>query len=128
MRKGRFFFLSVFTLSYSTALMIALLLPGSSYPTHAIFSADKILHFGSYAVLFLALHATLKEVHDTLNRPLIWAGILSVLHAVSSEYFQQFSPGRSSDITDWTADLIGIVIALLLINVIRKFRERAINN
>lgn len=124
MNKGRFFLLSVFTLSYSTILMIALLLPSSSYPSHIIFSVDKIWHLGSYAVLFLALYLTFKEIHTRLNAAAIWAGILAIAHAITSEYFQQFSPGRASDITDWAADIIGIVAALLLIKIIQIFRER----
>jgi VanZ family protein len=128
MRKGRFFFLSVFTLSYSTALMIALLLPGSSYPTHAIFSVDKIWHMLCYAILFLGLYSTFNEIHDYSNTSIIWAGFLALSHASISEYFQQFSPGRASDISDWLADVLGVALALLLINVIRRFRERVINN
>lgn len=124
MRKGHFFILSTFTLAYSTALMIALLLPSSSYPSHVIFSVDKLWHIGTYLIFTLALNSTFKEISNEPRYHITWACIVTILHATTSEYFQQFSPGRSSDFTDWFADMIGMGIALILINAILGLRKK----
>jgi VanZ family protein len=127
MRKGRFFFFATFTLAYSTILMVYLLLPSESFPVHEIFSIDKLWHFLSYFFLMIGMTLSFKQIE---NYPAYYksrAIIFTLLHACASEWFQQYSPGRSSDLNDWVADVLGIIIALLLVNVLLSFQKRSEN-
>ena len=75
--------------------------------------SDKVIHVAEYLVLGLllvrALRATLR-----VSRPLFAAMIaigLVVLVGAADEYYQSFIPGRTSDVLDFTADVVGGAIA-----------------
>jgi VanZ family protein len=77
---------------------------------------DKFAHLGEYLVLGLllvrALRASLR-----LSRPLFAAMIaigLVVIVGASDEFLQSFIPGRSSDVIDLMADVLGGAIAQLV--------------
>ncbi|MFA6618973.1 MAG: VanZ family protein [Candidatus Neomarinimicrobiota bacterium] len=126
MRKGRFFFFATLTLVYSTLLMVFILLPSDSFPSHKIFAIDKLWHSLSYFILMIALALSFKQIE---NSPVYYksqAFIFTFLHACVSEFFQQYSPGRASDLADWIANVIGILLALLLINILLNYRAKRI--
>jgi VanZ family protein len=68
---------------------------------------DKAIHTIEYAVLGLLLCRAL------IGEGLPWAGaavlavVLTSAYGSSDEWHQMFTPGRSSDLRDWTADSIG---------------------
>lgn len=128
MRKSRFFFFATLTLVYSTILMVYLLLPSDSFPSHKIFAIDKLWHFLSYFFLMIFMALSFKQIENLPNYYKSRAIIFTFLHACTSEWFQNYSPGRAADLNDWIADIIGIVIALLLVNVVIRFWEKRSEN
>ena len=117
--KRRFFVL--FTgfwlpvLAYLTVIFALSSRPYLQPPVHFLY-ADKVLHVGEYLVLGLllvrALRATLR-----VSRPLFAAMIaigLVVIVGVSDEFLQSFIPGRTSDVFDVMADVLGGAIAQIV--------------
>lgn len=77
--------------------------PSVSIPS--FWSADKVLHFGAYALLgFFLAHA----VSASGAQPR-WAVPLGWLYGASDELHQSFVPGRSMDPADWAADALGVL-------------------
>src|SRR5579885_3290210 len=72
------------------------------------FSAAKFLHISSYA--FLTVY--LKWL--PLRRERWWLLAFLSLHAIATEYFQQFIPGRTSTFTDVFIDHVGIALGMAL--------------
>jgi VanZ family protein len=66
----------------------------------------KIGHIFVFAVLFLLLARPLKK-------SLKWALILSLLYAVSDEWHQSFTPGRSPGLADLCFDFAGVFLGYL---------------
>jgi VanZ family protein len=80
----------------------------SARPSVAIpgfWSADKVLHFGAYALLgFLVAHGA-----DRSGLAPRWAVAIGCLYGASDELHQAFVPGRSADPADWAADALGVL-------------------
>jgi VanZ family protein len=78
-----------------------------------VFSSDKLVHALVFGLL-ATLVARLASVQRT--RPLgIYAAIVIVsVFGISDELHQHFTPGRSMDIWDWTADTVGAALATAL--------------
>ena len=80
----------------------------SGRPSVAIpgfWSADKVLHFGAYALLgFLMAHGA--SATGPGRRGIVAAGWA---YAFSDELHQAFVPGRSADPADWAADALGVL-------------------
>jgi VanZ family protein len=94
-------------------LWAALIFALSSRPTLAtprIAGIDKVAHFGAYAVLGALLsHAGIRS-----GVPAVPLLALGVLYGASDEWHQSFVPGRSPDVADWGADVLGVAAGLLL--------------
>lgn len=77
--------------------------PSVSIPS--FWSADKLLHFGAYALMgFLLAHGA-----STSGLRPRWAVALGWLYGASDELHQGFVPGRSMDPADWAADALGVL-------------------
>ena len=71
----------------------------------------KAAHAAGYAVLALLIERALaRPCHGRLL-----ALLLTALYALSDEYHQSFTPGRSADAGDLLADVLGAVAALWLV-------------
>lgn len=92
------------------ALAIYLVSGRSTVPVPDVSGADKVLHFGAYALLGLLLAFA---VHRSALSPWV-AVVLGVLYGASDEIHQSFVPGRSPDIRDWVADALGVCFAVYL--------------
>jgi VanZ family protein len=82
---------------------------------------DKLVHFVVYAVLGLLLMLPLSggRLSGVTIRSAIWALALSMLHAISDELHQSFTPGRTSDPMDVVADTLGAAAGILTLVVSR---------
>lgn len=97
-------------------------IPGDDLPEFGFRFMDKLLHFGVYAILgfFLARGMALSR-HSLIytNASLVAIGS-GVLFAAFDELHQGLIPGRYPDITDWLADVAGVVIIILIYNWLLK--------
>jgi len=91
--------------------------------------SDKILHFAAYAVLSLLLIRALaggRADRITWQRAVL-AIVLTTLYGASDEFHQRFTPGRTPDLLDLRADLIGAcggVAAAYVFRFVRRIRPR----
>ncbi len=95
-------------LLYVTVIFTLSSQPYLQTPLHFTWS-DKLMHVGEYLVLGLllvrAMRATLR-----VSRPL-FAAMMAIAFVVlvggADEYYQLFVPGRTSDVLDFAADVVG---------------------
>lgn len=48
-------------------------------------------------------------------KPLMWSFIICMFYGASDEIHQYFVPNRSSELGDWAADVLGVIVAVLII-------------
>lgn len=69
------------------------------------------VHVAAYAGLgALAARATARGLHNVSWRAVGFAILIGSLYGVSDEYHQMFVPGRTFDVFDMLADVIGSVV------------------
>jgi VanZ family protein len=85
----------------------------------AIFSLDKVLHAGEYAVLGAVLRLALAATRLRARTAFLAAVAAASLYGASDEWHQAFVPNRSCDVRDWVADtggaLAGATLAALFL-------------
>ncbi len=92
-------------------------IPDVSLPGMGFDLSDKLAHAAVYAVLgFLLARAFVHQHRLPLwrlhyHRATLWSGFL---YGISDELHQAFVPGRTPDITDVLADLVGVWIGWLI--------------
>ena len=101
---------------YWLILLVLTTLPGNDLPKTGI--NDKIEHFTAYFLLGILLSLALLFQNKFLKIKkyfTLYTGLFIGLYAALDEIHQLFVPGRECDIMDWTADMIGASIGILLI-------------
>jgi VanZ family protein len=88
--------------------------------------SDKILHFAAYGTLGALLRLGLATPRRAPRRALALAVLLASLYGASDEWHQWFVPGRSCDVRDWVADVLGAAAGAALAEAfLRRLRARA---
>jgi VanZ family protein len=99
-------------------------IPGRAFPSLPIFSYDKFLHAGVYAVLGgLCFFALQKTSGLRTSRLIALSMALAFLYGVTDEIHQLFVPGRSADPYDAAADGIGGLAGALAAAVVSSFAK-----
>ena len=101
---------------YWLILLVLTTLPGRDLPKTGI--NDKIEHLSAYFLLGILLSLALLFQNKFLKIKkyfTLFTGLFIGLYAALDEIHQLFVPGRDCDILDWTADMIGASIGILLI-------------
>ncbi len=78
-----------------------------------ILKSFHLIEYGALAILLL--FATLKY-----NRAII----IAYLYALSDEFHQRFTPGRTSKFTDTLIDLLGIALGLVFIKIFLTYFQK----
>ncbi len=84
----------------------------------------KIAHFSIYTVVGCLLMGLLSTYKLKDKWRMIMAIVIGILYAISDEFHQSFSPGRSPKITDVYIDTLGIIIGALFVILIRKIYKQ----
>lgn len=98
-----------------------ILLAATSFPTNAVPSfgvSDKLLHISAYFCLGILLNLTLlfQNKYSFLKRRSGWHTIsIGIIYGIFDEIHQYFIPGRSMEFLDFTADFIGLVLAVVFL-------------
>jgi len=80
------------------------------------FIIRKLAHMFEYGVLAFLLFRILGQTEKRhVNWNLFWTFIFCVFYAISDEYHQTFTPGRTGIYTDVLIDSAGVLIAIWLI-------------
>jgi VanZ family protein len=100
--------------------------PNVELPDIDLWQLDKFLHIIAYFVLGCTLALTVEgNFRKSSSKAKIWIIlIIGALFAIADEFHQSYVPGRSSDIYDIIADLIGIGLSLLLFNKIADILKK----
>lgn len=105
--RSRFLYYWGPVLLYATLILVASSV--SRIPGPPV--SDKWLHFAEYSVFSLLLCRALKKNGRTQlswrDFSLLFAA--GLLFAALDEYYQSFVPGRNASISDWWADVAGIL-------------------
>ena len=85
---------------------------------------DKLLHFVEYAIFAFLVYRSFSNIEKLKNgaMPALVSILFLTAFAWGDEYHQKFVAGRSSDVFDTIADIIGAlcVIALLSLRARRQ--------
>jgi VanZ family protein len=103
-------------------------LPGSTLPRVTIPNIDKIVHYSEYfimAILFMRAMVSSADNRLTIQAVLVTLFIITFF-AAFDEIHQLYIPGRSCDILDYAADMLGAgtaVVTYILWKDIRTWRS-----
>jgi VanZ family protein len=105
-RAGRIAALWGPTVLYMAAIFALSSMPRPPEPLARILSSDKLSHLVEYALFGLLLSRSLAGS----GRRFQTAGVLSLgaFYGVTDELHQHFVPGRTVDLFDWLADVLGV--------------------
>ncbi|MBN1960169.1 MAG: VanZ family protein [Deltaproteobacteria bacterium] len=87
--------------------------------------SDKVLHVIAYAILAVFVYIGLPKF---CSYPTIIAFSFSAIYAISDEIHQAFVPGRTCDIYDWLADIIGALIGIAFFIKLKRMTKNKIQN
>ncbi|MBI3260306.1 MAG: VanZ family protein [Ignavibacteriae bacterium] len=85
---------------------------------------DKVIHtcaffvYGMFLQLFLARTLRLRFG----AKYILLFFLIGCLFGASDEIHQYFVPGRSSEVMDWMADTSGLLLSLVVVFLISRFR------
>ena len=99
------------------ALYVGLIyaLSAMSRPFEAIarcLPSDKMAHFVEYIILGLLLSRALHFASPASQA--VGTIGFGAVYGLTDEWHQSFVPGRSCDIMDWVADVLGVTVGLLV--------------
>jgi VanZ family protein len=101
---------------YAVGIFVASSMPSNSLPSGSWWHFDKLLHALAYAGLALLVMRAWGRY---------WPSVLVVaLYGASDELHQLFTPGRSSEVLDVAADLVGALVGAGLYLLITHLGRR----
>ncbi len=92
-----------------------MLLPSSSLPKSELFSFDKLIHFGVFALLSGLVSfgaATTGAFGKSTTIQVVISLTISIVYSTVLELLQQFIPGRAADLYDILANVAGAVFGV----------------
>lgn len=93
---------------------------------HAIPFGDKLGHAGLFGTLTFLVVIASKFRGLMVGRTKWYFGVMAVgTFVIAEEISQSFIPSRTFDLTDLTADALGIVVAVLLLRKAENVNLRA---
>ena len=84
----------------------------------------KMAHFSIYTVVGLLLMAFLSTYEIKNKWGFVITIVIGILYAMSDEFHQSFSPGRTPKVTDVYIDTLGIIVGALLVILIRMIYKK----
>ena len=84
----------------------------------------KVAHFLIYTVVGFLLMGLLSTYKIQDKWRLIMTIGIGILYAMSDEFHQSFSPGRSPKVTDVYIDTLGVIVGALLVIFIRMVYQK----
>ena len=100
-------------LAYAGGIVYLSSQPVYEFPPPPFWQADKVVHFAMYSVLGGLGGRAAARSRLGRGAPLVLAGCLAF--ALFDEWYQEFTPGRSSDLFDALADALGATAGFLLV-------------
>ncbi|WP_373418676.1 VanZ family protein [Marinoscillum pacificum] len=83
--------------------------------------ADKVAHFGLFGGWSFLFYFGFAQY---FNRKVLWALLVSLFFAISTEIIQYFIPHRDADWLDGMADMVGSTVGVLFAFFVKKELNR----
>jgi VanZ family protein len=102
--------------AWALLIFLASSIPAQAFPESRVFDYDKLIHMGIYGVFAFLLFRgfRLRRVPASLAiAGWLTLGICTA-YGASDEFHQLFVPGRSCDVFDLLADLLGAGLAIAI--------------
>jgi VanZ family protein len=110
-------------ITFSTLLiLVAVLLPGSQVPDVGITGIDKLAHITLFGIWITAVRYDFQNEFNWL-----WALAVGLGFSVLTEVLQILVEGRTFDLTDIVADMVGLVLGLFAGKLVIKWLNRIID-
>lgn len=100
---------------YWVVLFIATSIPADRMPSVGV--GDKFSHFFAYLVLsaLMFLAFSFQEKYKILkNYPAAMSALIASVYGIFDEFHQMFIPGRSAELLDLVADILGAIAGVIL--------------
>ena len=97
-------------------------LPKVEFLPQSILNCDKLLHLTSFFFYGISTQLFINTIFINRRKStrILFVLIIGIIYPLTDEFHQSFVPGRTSDIFDFLADFIGIILSLSLFNLILK--------
>lgn len=108
-------------LLFTVITLLLTLLPARSFASSKLFDYDKLGHFTLFFgwTLSFGLTAFFKQWNRFTHLTVVL--IASLFFGLAIEILQRWAPiGRSFEWTDWAADALGSLVAIILLFLLRK--------
>ncbi len=113
--------LAVTLAGYWTAMFIATHIPAQQLPEMDV--SDKVQHFAAYGLLGMLLYSFLWARNFSPLRTSIYVVVIGAVYGALDELLQ-IPVNRIADLYDWIADVVGILLAVIVMSSIRWQVER----
>ena len=113
------------TLLVSVLILVAVLIPGGNLPDVNRGGYDKLIHFGMFLVWVVALQFDFGT--KSLSRRIFFL-LAGVAFSALTEVVQILVEGRSFDMYDMIADVVGLIAGLLIGPTIIRWLRRLITS
>lgn len=110
-------------IGWALTIFIQSSFPSVSLPEVEYISVDKVIHMGVFGLLTALCYISLVHLRREnifSDSPLKWSLVFGILYGAFDEIHQYYVPNRSAEVQDWAADVIGVILAVLLIHYYLK--------
>lgn len=110
---------------WALIIMVLTLTPGEAVPDVSLFDYDKLGHgFIFFVLSFLLIKGTYENLQTTsrAGNAVLIGVVTSAFYGFLIEIIQSFIPGRSMDVYDAVANVIGSILGLSLFYLLNKLR------
>lgn len=114
---------------YAGLIVVLSSVPHLRSPILGIFSSDKLIHFAEYAIFAFLFYRSFAYSFSKSSRfnsgsmAALLTFALLLIFAIGDELHQMFVPGRSADIFDVIADILGGTLVILALHRRNKTRS-----
>lgn len=110
-------------LGWAILIFVASSIPGNEIPEVGIVNFDKLVHMGIYACLAALVYLSFRNqtrLPRLFKFAVVAAILVASLYGASDEIHQLWTPGRTCDIWDWTADTFGAILGVLAARLVER--------
>lgn len=121
----RFIYIYLPAIAYSTLIIYVSSLPQVETPPIGFDPGDKVLHIIAYFIFGILWYRALSAAEVDKMYPVTNVLILyGFVFAALDEFHQYFVPNREMDFWDFTADVIGILLSIVVFKLWVNFRSK----
>ena len=114
---------------YGLLILVLSSIPKESLPEISLLRADKLMHFLEYALFAILIYRSFTHLLTRFGTRYVFLAsfVFMLLFSMLDEAYQNYVPGRHSDILDIILDVLGasLILVLLWIRQKRRYDKKA---